>query len=127
MVQGLEHIALASPDPEKLAQWYADYLGFTIYSKSATSKTTFVRAPNGGFLEIVKSNDSPRPAQQLRDVGIRHLAIGVTDFDAEYGRLKADGVAFITEPETAKGNRVVFFTDPDGNYLHLIQREKPLA
>ena len=127
MVQGIEHIALASPDPEKLAQWYVDCLGFTIHSQSATSKTTFVRARNGAYIEIVMSNGAPRPAQQLRDTGIRHLAIAVADLDAEYAGLKAKGVAFITEPETSKGNRVVFFTDPDGNYLHLIQREKPLA
>lgn len=127
MVQGLEHIALASPDPEKLAQWYVECLGFSIYSQSPTSKTTFVRAPNGGFLEIIMANGTPRPPQQLRDTGIRHLAIAVSDFDAVYAALKAKGVAFVSEPETAKGNRLVFFTDPDGNYLHLIQREKPLA
>jgi len=127
MIQGLEHIALASPDPVKLAQWYVDCLGFTIYSQSPTTKTTFVRAPNGDFLEIVASNSAPRPPQQLRDIGIRHLAVAVSDFDAEYGYLKSKGVSFVTEPEVLKGNRVVFFTDPDGNYLHLIQREKPLA
>ena len=127
MVQGLEHIALASPDPEKLADWYVECLGFTIYSKSPASKTTFVRAPNGAYLEIVKSNETPRPPQELRDVGIRHLAIAVSDFDAVYDALKDRGVAFISEPETAKGNRLVFFTDPDGNYLHLIQRDKPLG
>lgn len=126
MIQGLEHIALASPDPVKLAQWYVDHLNFTIYSQSPTSKTTFVRAPNGGMLEIIASNSEPRP-QQLRDPGIRHLAIAVTGFDAEYERLKAKGVEFVTSPETAKGNTVVFFKDLDGNYVHLIQREKPIA
>jgi len=25
-----------------------------------------------------------------------------------------------------QGNRLVFFTDCDGNFVHLIQREKPL-
>ena len=127
MVQGLEHIALASPDPVKLAQWYVDCLGFTIYSQSPASKTTFVRAPNGAFLEIVMSNGAPRQPQQLRDAGIRHLAIAVSDLDAEFAFLKAKGVDFLGEPETLKGNRVVFFTDPDGNFLHLIQREKPIS
>jgi glyoxylase I family protein len=126
MVQGLEHIALASPDPEKLANWYVDCLGFTIHSVSPASKTTFIRAADGSYLEIIKANDAPRPPQELRDVGIRHLAIGVSDFDAVYGALREKGAAFISEPENVKGNRLVFFTDPDGNYLHLIQREKPL-
>ena len=57
----------------------------------------------------------------------RHLAIAVTGFDTEYQRLKSAAVTFVSEPETLKGNRVVFFTDPDGNYVHLIEREKPIA
>ena len=66
MIQGIEHIALASPDPVKLAQWYVDHLQFAIYSQSPTSKTTFVRAPNGGMLEIIAAKGEPRP-QELRD------------------------------------------------------------
>ncbi|MFB3825218.1 MAG: VOC family protein [Bryobacteraceae bacterium] len=127
MVQGIEHTALASPDPEKLAQWYVEHLGFAIVSHSPASKTTFVKAPNGFMLEIITSNGIPRGEQQLRDIGLRHLAIAVSDFDSVYGSLKARGVNFISEPETAKGNRLVFFTDPDGNYLHLLQRAQPLA
>ncbi len=126
MIQGIEHIALASPDPVKLAQWYVDHLNFTIYSQSPTSKTTFVRAPNGGMLEIIAAKGDPRP-QQLRDPGLRHIAIGVSDFEAEYQRLLAKGVNFLSAPETSKGNTVVFFTDLDGNFVHLIQREKPIA
>lgn len=126
MIQGIEHIAVASPDPVKLAQWYVDHLNFTIYSQSPTSKTTFVRAPNGGMLEIIAAKGEPRP-QELRDPGIRHIAIAVTDFEAEYRRLQEKGVKFITAPETSKGNTVVFFMDLDGNFVHLIQREKPVA
>ncbi len=126
MVQGLEHTAIASPDPEKLAQWYVSHLGFTINYSSATSRTRFVKAPNGSMLEIILASDAPRPPQTFRDAGIRHLAIAVDDFDAVYRRLKEQGVQFLTEPENNKGNRVVFFSDLDGNYVHLIQREKPL-
>ena len=103
-----------------------ELFGFTINYHSASSKTTFVKAPNGSMLDIIVSNGAPRQSQTLRDVGIRHLALAVTDFDAVYERLKTAGVRFVSEPENNKGNRVVFFTDPDGNYLHLLQREKPL-
>ena len=40
--------------------------------------------------------------------------------------LKQLGVKFLTEPFNNQGNRLVFFTDGDGNILHLIQRERPL-
>jgi glyoxylase I family protein len=125
MFRGLEHLAIASPDPEKLAQWYVDHLGFTINYHSPTSKTTFVKAPNGSMFEIILSQGE-RPAQTMKTPGLRHLAIAVDDFDSAYAALRNKAVQFVTEPETSKGNRVVFFTDPEGNLLHLIQRASPL-
>jgi glyoxylase I family protein len=62
----------------------------------------------------------------MRDEGIRHLAIQVSDFDAAHAALQAQGVNFTGQPYVNQGNRLVFFTDCDGNFVHLIQREKPL-
>ena len=62
----------------------------------------------------------------MRDPGIRHLAIAVTDFDAALAALRAKSVSFLGEPYLSMGNRVVFFTDCDGNIVHLIQRARPL-
>ena len=50
----------------------------------------------------------------------------MSDFDAVYQRLQSKSVSFLTEPEKKGGNSLVFFTDLDGNILHLLQREKPL-
>jgi glyoxylase I family protein len=123
MIQGIEHTAIASPDPQKLAEWYVEHLDFTINYNSG--RTFFVKAQNGYMLEIITSEGARGP-QTLKDPGIRHLAIAVSDFDAVYRRLKAQGVHFEGEPIDSKGNKVVFFSDPDGNYLHLLQRESPL-
>jgi glyoxylase I family protein len=125
MFIGLEHAAIASPDPAKLAQWYVEHLGFQINYRSSSSKTTFVKAPDGSMIEIIASQGDRGP-QTMKDPGLRHLAIAVDDFDACYGKLKSEGVQFTGEPTESKGNKLVFFTDLDGNYLHLIQREKPL-
>jgi glyoxylase I family protein len=62
----------------------------------------------------------------MKDPGLRHLAIAVTDFDAVYTALKANGVTFLTEKATSGGNTTAFFTDCDGNILHLLHRETPL-
>jgi glyoxylase I family protein len=126
MITGIEHAAIASPDPEKLARWYLETLDFQINYFSEKSKTTFVKAANGAMIEIIKSNDRPRPQIDMRDAGLRHLALSVSDFESACEKLKTKGVAFLTEPEVKGGNSVVFFTDPDGNILHLLQREKPL-
>ena len=76
-------------------------------------------------MEILTA-EGERAAESLKQPGIRHLALAVDDFDAGYAKLQSAGVKFLDEPVNAKGNRVVFFTDPDGNILHLIQRETPL-
>lgn len=123
MILGLEHAAIASPDPQKLAQWYVEHLGFLINYSSG--RTVFVKAPNGSMIEIITAEGARAP-QTMKDPGLRHLAIAVDDFDEAYRRLQAKGVRFLGEPATTKGNRVVFFTDLDGNFLHLIQRETPL-
>jgi glyoxylase I family protein len=126
MVQGIEHTAIASPDTERLARWYVDALGFAINYQSPSSGTFFVKAPDGSMLEIIRS-DGDRAAQTMKSPGIRHLALTVTDFDSALSRLKEQNAAFLGEPANAKGVRTVFFTDPDGNILHLIQREQPLG
>jgi glyoxylase I family protein len=123
MYKGLEHTAIASPDPLRLAQWYVDHLGFHINFEY--SGNYFVKAANGTMLEIIPS-EGVRAPQKMKDPGIRHLAIAVEDFDAAHEDLKARSVKFLTEPFTTQGNRLVFFSDGDGNILHLIQREKPL-
>jgi glyoxylase I family protein len=123
MFQGLEHTAIASPDPEKLAQWYVDVLGWKINYTYAGNY--FVKAPNGTMLEIIPS-EGERVELTMKTPGIRHLAIIPDDFDAAYERLKAAGVNFYTEPFEIQGNRLVFFGDLDGNFLHLIARQTPL-
>src|SRR6202171_2670277 len=123
MFRGLEHTAIASPDPAKLANWYVEKLDFHINYTYAGNY--FVRSADGSMLEIIPS-EGERAPQKLKDPGIRHLAVSVDDFDACHAQLKNSGVSFLTEPYANQGNRLVFFTDRDGNILHLIAREKPL-
>jgi len=123
MFRGLEHTAIASPDPRALAEWYAAHLEFVINFEYAGN--FFVRAANGTMLEIIPGK-GPLAPPQFDDPGIRHLAIAVDDFDAAHERLKAAGVRFLGEPIDKQGNRLLFFADRDGNILHLIHRERPL-
>jgi glyoxylase I family protein len=123
MFKGLEHTAIASPDPQKLAQWYVDHLDFVINYTYAGNY--FVKAANGSMLEIIPS-EGDRAAQKMKDPGIRHLAILVDDFDAAQADLSKKGVKFLGEPISNQGNRLVFFADGDGNFVHLVHRANPL-
>lgn len=123
MITGIEHSAIAAADVPALAEWYASVLGFGIVYRS--SNAMFVRAPNGAMIEIIQAEGERGPGG-MRSPGHRHLAISVQDFDAVYADLRGKGVNFVTEPDTRK-NKVVFFTDPEGNYLHLLERAEPLG
>jgi len=126
MVTGIEHIAIASPDPLKLARWYVDHLDFVINYQAPNSPTVFVRAPDRSMMEIIEAT-APAPAPPaMRDPGLRHIAIAVTGLREVYARLQAAGVSFLTAPDNLGGVTVAFFRDCDGNILHLLERETPL-
>jgi glyoxylase I family protein len=127
MFQGIEHLAISSPNPEKLAQWYADHLDFHI--NFSYDGNYFVRAANGAMMEIIPATNSLAAPQVLannKDAGFRHLAIAIDDFDAGVAQLRAKGVQLVGEPFENQGNWLVFFNDADGNLVHLIKRLAPL-
>jgi glyoxylase I family protein len=120
MFVGVEHVAIASPSPPALAQWYVDHLAFRLIA--AYDGNYFVKAPNGAVLEIIPAQGEGGE-RKMYDPGLRHVAISVSDFDAACASLRDRGVKFLGEPyATSQGNRVVFFADCEGNILHLIQR-----
>jgi glyoxylase I family protein len=126
MVTGIEHTAIASVDPHKLAHWYVEHLDFVINYQSARSKTVFIKAADGSMIEIIEAAPATHPVEGMKAAGLRHLALSVADFAAAHGKLMGKGVHFLTDVQTVEGNTTVFFQDPDGNILHLLHREKPL-
>jgi glyoxylase I family protein len=126
MITGIEHVAIASPDPLRLARWYVEHLDFLINYQSAHSKTVFIKAADGSMVEIIESAPGTVPAEGMSAAGLRHVALTVADFPSVYARLKEKGVRFLTDAQTTNGNSLAFFTDPDGNILHLLHRETPL-
>ena len=127
MVTGIEHVAIASPDPLRLARWYVEHLDFVINYQPANSKTVFVKAADGSMIEIIESAPDTQPAAGMHAAGLRHIALTVADFPGVYARLKEKGVPFLTDAQTTNGNSLAFFTDPDGNILHLLHRETALG
>jgi glyoxylase I family protein len=73
----------------------------------------------------VKADNLPaRP--QIRDAGLRHIALAVDNLEAAHAQLSSAGVEFEAAPILLPGMRLFFFRDPEGNYLHLVQRETSL-
>lgn len=126
MITGIEHVAIASPDPLRLARWYVEYLDFVINFQPANVKAAFIKAADGSMIEIIESAPDTAPAAGINAAGLRHIALTVADFPGAYARLKEKGVTFLNEAQTTNGNSLVFFKDPEGNILHLLHRETAL-
>jgi len=123
MFTGIEHFAIASPNAKRLAEWYESALDFEITFEYGGNY--FVEAQNGALIEIIPA-EGDRAESSMRSPGMRHIAIAVHDFDGARNLLASRGVTFEGEPYSVQGNHLQFFKDPDGNLLHLIQREKPM-
>jgi len=63
---------------------------------------------------------TPRP-RALDDPGLRHVAMTVKDFEAAYSCAQ-----FLGELDSRRQGHRVFFSDCEGNILHLIQGAHPL-
>jgi glyoxylase I family protein len=123
MFSGIEHFAIASPNPKLLAEWYVAHLEFALVFEYAGNY--FVEDKKGGLIEIIPG-EGERGTAAMKTPGMRHIAIAVDDFDAALAQLKKQGVQFAGEPFESSGNRLVFFEDADGNLVHLIKRAKPM-
>lgn len=124
MFNGIEHTAIATPDPERLAQWYVDHLEFRVNYRYGPF--VFAKARDGSMIEFIPSAGDA-PGQTLQMPGIRHLAIAVDDFDQAIEDLTKKNVKWVGEPRTSdEGNRLAFFEDGDGNYVHIIQRAEAI-
>lgn len=123
MITGLEHTAIACSDPKLLSSWYLEHLGFSPLLD--TGKTIYIQSANGVVLEFVFADTHP-PAPLIRDAGLRHLAFTVDDLNRTRDELRTAGVEFVEE-RLLPGMRLLFFRDPEGNFLHLVQREIPLV
>ena len=125
MVTGIEHLAIFSSDTAKLKDWYIEMFGFEqVYDNGKGAY--FLKAQNGCMIEFVMSDKGGIPSDHTLK-GLRHIAIGVSDFEGMTAKLQSAKVDVVSEPAMSdKGIGTFFFRDPDGNVLHLIYRPKPL-
>jgi glyoxylase I family protein len=123
MFTGIEHFAIASPNPKALADWYVQTLEFR--QNYEYQGNYFIRAQNGSMIEIIRSEGIAQNAD-ARTPGMRHIAISVENFDQAHAELQSKGVEFIGAAFENQGNRLVFFKDRDGNLIHLIERQVEL-
>ena len=128
MVQGIEHIAVVSPNTAVLKDWYMEmYGGRVVYDNG--KGTYFLQFADGSMIEFVTATDE-KPGDVEKSAGIRHIAFSVSPkaFDEIVAKLKADDrVEEVHDvSENAKGLKTYWYKDIEGNFSHLIYRPDPL-
>jgi catechol 2,3-dioxygenase-like lactoylglutathione lyase family enzyme len=137
MIKGVHHVAISTPDIDRLAAFYCDQLGFertfdtawepgTVAAdritglRDTSARTAMLRATNL-YLELFEFRAPiPRAADPRRPVcdhGITHLCLIVDDVDAACEHV---GLEFHSPPQDLGGGvRTVYGRDPDGNIVEL--------
>jgi len=141
MITNLEHTALSVANMERSLRFYRDLLGFkvirTIEPRSDAKLGIIAGMPGAQahivhlkfgaamfeLFEYVEPRGKPIPANRRQaDHGLIHLGFKSNDACADYKRLKARGVEFLSAPvEFRPGVWVVYFRGPDGEICELRQ------
>lgn len=136
----IAHVALVSPDIDRLVDFYERLLGVAPYRR--VNKVTGPRADEVTGLDDVRIRAAwfnvgnmvlelwqyvnpvtARPGEPapFEAIGYNKFVFEVADLASEYERLTAAGVEFIGTPTGTNGGREVFARDPDGNLFGLQQ------
>lgn len=119
----LEHIGLAARDPAALRAWYERVLGAELVWEISLSPPAALLKLGGATIEIYSADTHSDVVSNNKLSGWRHIGLRVESLEAAKRVLDEAGVIF---PEPVKpaggGGRVLFFKDPEGNLLHLVER-----
>lgn len=93
-----------------------------------------IMLPDGAIVDLIEwvdPFDASAPYAGLNHTGIAALSLTTTNLDSDVEKLEELGVAFLSEPVTVQGDgatvRFVYFKDPDGTLLQLVQTGRSKA
>ena len=125
-LNGVNHIAVIASDIERSMYFYMNVLGFDLIRKVYRQERDSYKvdlALNGSYLiELFTFPEAPKRPSYPEALGLRHLAFSVDDIEASIAYLQSKGIEteeIRIDPYT--NNRCVFFSDPDGLPLELVE------
>ena len=119
----VEHIALAAKDPTALRAWYERVLGAELVWEIAKEPPAVLISLGGTLIEIYSADSASDMTRNNKLAGWRNLALRVDSMEHAKNILIDRGVTFSEgEKPAGGGGRVLFFNDPEGNLLHLVER-----
>ena len=142
MIRGIHHVALNTPNFDRMLAFYREVIGFEVVESSrmewsnsreidtivgiegSVAKTVMLRAANA-YIELFEyQQPKARWPDRLNpsDHGYTHICLDVDDIQSEYERLSKNGMTFHAPPTSAdEGAHTVYGRDPDGNIIELQQ------
>jgi catechol 2,3-dioxygenase-like lactoylglutathione lyase family enzyme len=148
MLGAMAHVGITVKDIDKALGFYRDLLGLQVLGdltiagedieritqvKGAKLRAVYLRSREdmkGPPLELLHfeepQGETGRPYAHLTNPGITEVAFWVKDMDMMYKELRAHGVEFYSSPQLFELEgygkvKVVYFRDPDGTTLELLQ------
>lgn len=116
----LNHTIVPARDKEASARWFARIFGLPY------------QGPAGHFAPVQVNDTLTLDFDNRQDFESHHYAfhVGDDEFDAIFGRIKAEGLPYGSGPRSLddmqinhrRGGRGVYFVDPDGHILELLTR-----
>jgi catechol 2,3-dioxygenase-like lactoylglutathione lyase family enzyme len=142
MITSVNHTSFTVGDLDRSVSFYRDLLGMELISLAgrdpgfveritgipgANVQVAYLQAP-GHRLELIQylSPSGKKLDLQTNNVGCAHVGFNVDDLPRMYAELKVKGVQFKSAPQQVpagpnKGTLAVYFMDPDGIPLELLQ------
>lgn len=115
-------------DQAKALAFYTETLGFVVKHDIPLGEFRWLTLvskdePDGVELALEPNQHQATRTYQaaLMQDGIPFTAFSVDNIDAEYARLKAEGVEFTQPPTDAGTVRIAVFNDTCGNLIQLLQ------
>jgi glyoxylase I family protein len=144
MIRGIHHKAIATRDADRLLRFYVELDGLqlmtdwtwhddeqmdVIVGLEGTKARAIMLNAGNAFLELFEYHAPvPGPGDNARracDPAITHVCFDVVDVEAEYARLSAAGVPFISPPQRSAYMHTCYARDPDGNIVEFQELLNP--
>src|ERR1051326_4175073 len=104
MFKRIDHVELVTAEPERMAEFYTDVLGFRVKAKDrierpGTALNLTYLDLGGTTVELISYEGVPvGPAPELEHLGYRMIAIEVDDMEKTTAYLKEKGVEIAWGP-----------------------------
>jgi catechol 2,3-dioxygenase-like lactoylglutathione lyase family enzyme len=139
MIRGIHHVAISTPDLDRLLGFYRDLLGFeqvmntgwpkgteqidrVLGLRGSSGRQAMLKAANVCIELFEFETPAPEPMDPQRPVcnhGHTHLCLDVVDIQAVYDKLVAAGTRFHAPPQDFGDIRATYGRDPDGNVFEI--------